>query len=100
MQPSMQFTYRLPDAQLILEIEEAGMQTPEEMITPIVLFNSTFMRKVNKTHSPSEKKAWLGQIIDLWQQDLATYQNIVHTHFLSLSNAAVPNLIQFPEVAI
>lgn len=84
MQPVLQLTYRLQDAQLSLEISEAGLRVKEEpaTVTPVVIFTGNFLRNLPET----EKINSLIQILNDWQQDLATYQELINHQFLGEEN--------------
>jgi hypothetical protein len=82
MVATMKLVYRLPDAQLTLEINEAMLKSSEQKVVPVVVFDGSFARGVAKEMAQRDRAIALSKMIDNWQQDLAAYQDIINTQFL------------------
>lgn len=81
MVAAMKLAYRLPDSQLTLEINEAMLKSSEQVV-PVVVFDGSFARGVAKDMTQRDRIIALSKMINNWQQDLASYQDIISTQFL------------------
>jgi hypothetical protein len=81
LQAGVQLTYRLNDAQLTLDINEAGLIV-EKSIEPVIVFSGNFIRRIKAKED--NKLARLGEMIGTWQQDWDSYIHLVNDQFLSL----------------
>lgn len=83
VQAAIRFLYTLKGAQMSLDINEAGLELPENKVIPIVLFSANFNHAI-APDEPSEKLAAISQVISNWQADLETYKEVVNSKFLGL----------------
>lgn len=83
VQAAMRFNYSLEEAQLSLDINEAGLQLPDKTVRPIVLFSASFSHAIAQ-EDQSQRLASLSKIISNWHTDLEIYKELVNTKFLNL----------------
>jgi hypothetical protein len=91
---TLNLVYTMDRCPFYLTVSEAALRNPDETSTPIVLFNGSFSYEVKSETAP-ERIGNLHQIIDNWQVDLATYQEIISTKFLAKvadNTTVVPNV--------
>jgi hypothetical protein len=82
VQVALKFIYTLQAAQLFLEVNEVGLQLPDKTQLPAILFSANFSHAIAQD-DPSQRLANLVQVIGTWEQDLATYKEVVNTKFLT-----------------
>jgi hypothetical protein len=82
VQAATRFLYTLEDAQMSLDINEAGLQLPDKKVLPIVLFTANFNHAIAPEEA-SQRLATINQVIGSWQTDLETYQEVVNNKFLN-----------------
>ncbi|MBE9038673.1 hypothetical protein [aff. Roholtiella sp. LEGE 12411] len=82
VQAATRFLYTLEDAQMTLDINEAGLQLPDNKVLPIVLFSANFGHAI-APEEQSPRLATINQVIGNWQTDLETYQEVVNNKFLN-----------------
>ncbi|QFS51024.1 hypothetical protein [Nostoc sphaeroides] len=82
VQAAMRFSYTLEGAQLSLDINEAGLQLPDQTVRPIVLFTATFNHAIVEEEQ-SQRLAVLSEIISNWRTDIEAYKELVNTKFLN-----------------
>ncbi|MBD2519164.1 hypothetical protein H6G93_30230 [Nostoc sp. FACHB-973] len=85
VQAATRFLYTLEDAQMTLDINEAGLQLPDKKVVPIVLFTANFGHAIASQES-NQRLAAITQVISNWQIDLETYKEVVNTKFLNSVN--------------
>ncbi|WP_392529931.1 hypothetical protein [Nostoc sp. C117] len=90
---TLNLVYTMERCPFYLTINEAALRNPDETSTPIVLFNGSFSYEVKSETAPKRLRT-LHQIIDNWQADLSSYQEIIKTKFLnqSPSNTYIPDI--------
>ncbi|AVH68163.1 hypothetical protein [Nostoc sp. 'Peltigera membranacea cyanobiont' N6] len=92
---TLNLVYTLERCPFYLTVSEAALRNPDETSTPIVLFNGSFSYEV-KSEVVAERIENLHQIIDNWQVDFATYQEIISTKFMAKvanNTTIVPNIL-------
>ncbi|MCW5319218.1 hypothetical protein GTQ43_38195 [Nostoc sp. KVJ3] len=92
---TLNLVYTLERCPFYLTVSEAALRNPDETSTPIVLFNGSFSYEV-KSEAVPERIGNLHQIIDNWQVDFATYQEIISTKFMTKAannTTIVPNIL-------
>ncbi|QSJ14291.1 hypothetical protein JYQ62_20410 [Nostoc sp. UHCC 0702] len=82
VQAATRFIYTLESAQMSLDINEAGLQSPDNRVLPIVLFTANFTHAI-APDDPSQRLASISQVIGNWQTDLETYKEVVNTRFFN-----------------
>ncbi|MFN6487754.1 MULTISPECIES: hypothetical protein [unclassified Nostoc] len=82
VQAAMRFGYTLEGVQLSLDINEGGLQLPDQTVRPIVLFTASFNHAIFQEEQ-SQRLAVLSQIISDWRTDLEAYKELVNTKFLN-----------------
>lgn len=78
---SVQLVFSLAQGQFSLGINEGVLYVSEEETVPIVLFNGNFSYRMSG-NKKEERLESLHQLIDNWQRDINTYQEIINTKFL------------------
>jgi hypothetical protein len=76
--------YRLPGRQLLLSIHEVMLQRGEAEAVPGVMFSGNFeyrLAQEGESDRPENSEQVLS-ILDLWQNDLKVYTDLINTHFL------------------
>jgi hypothetical protein len=76
--------YRLPGRQLLLAIHEVTLQRGEAEAVPGVMFSGNFeyrLAQEGESDRPENSEQVLS-ILDLWQNDLKVYTDLINTHFL------------------
>lgn len=92
---TLNLVYTIDRCPFYLTVSEAALRNPDETSTPIVLFNGSFSYEV-KSEAVPERIKNLHQIIDNWQVDFATYQEIISTKFMAKvanNTTIVPNIL-------
>jgi hypothetical protein len=79
---TLNLVYTLERCPFYLTVSEAALRNPDETSTPIVLFNGSFSYQVIGETVPERLKN-LHQLIDNWQADLLTYQDIINSKFIT-----------------
>ncbi|MCM0593811.1 MAG: hypothetical protein KA716_27895 [Gloeotrichia echinulata DEX184] len=82
VQAATRFVYTFEGVQLNLDINEAGLQLPDQTVLPIVLFTANFGHGISGDE-PSQRLATLSQVIGNWQSDLEIYKEVVNTKFFN-----------------
>ncbi|MCC5625281.1 hypothetical protein [Nostoc sp. CHAB 5715] len=82
---TLNLVYTLERCPFYLTISEAALRNPDEINTPIVLFNGSFSYEV-RSETPLQRVPNMHQILDNWQTDLSNYQEIINTKFLLKSD--------------
>ncbi|MBG1265631.1 hypothetical protein [Nostoc sp. WHI] len=95
VQAAMRFGYTIEGAQMSLDINEGGLQLPDQTVQPIVLFSASFNHAIVQEEQ-SQRLAVLLQIISNWRTDLEAYNELVNTKFLNLPHNI--NLVQNESV--
>ncbi|WP_375494250.1 hypothetical protein [uncultured Nostoc sp.] len=83
---TLNLVYTLERCPFYLTVSEAALRNPDETSTPIVLFNGSFSYQVIGETVPERLKN-LHQLIDNWQADLLTYQDIINSKFITKAAA-------------
>ncbi|WP_414529919.1 hypothetical protein [Nodularia chucula] len=99
---TLNLAYTLERCPFYLTISEAALQNPDETSIPIVLFNGSFSYQIIGETVP-ERLINLHQIIDNWQADLLTYQDMIRSKFLPqipLNTTVVPDLFSMNASAL
>ena len=86
MQAGVNLVYTLERCQLRLGINEARLQMPDGKSIPAVLFAGNFHYELTG-ESAEERLKHLHQALDNWQNDFATYQELIDGKFLAGSGA-------------
>jgi hypothetical protein len=81
---TLNLIYTLERCPFYLTVSEAALRNPDETSTPIVLFNGSFSYEI-KSETAQERLIELRQIINNWQADMSSYQEIINTKFLAKS---------------
>ncbi|AFY31364.1 hypothetical protein [Calothrix sp. PCC 7507] len=84
IQTTIQFTYRLSDALLVLEIHEAGLRVSDQEVVPVVVFTGSFARGLTHEITAEQRVGVLARVSDRTSQDLQTYQDLICNNFLQL----------------
>ncbi|MCC5638756.1 hypothetical protein LC593_23575 [Nostoc sp. CHAB 5844] len=98
---SLNLAYTLERSPFYLSINEAAIRKEDETTTPIVMFNGSFSYELTGENS-SERLMNLQQVIDNWEADIKTYQEIIGSKFLAKQSEAlyaVPELMPISTVA-
>ncbi|MDZ8261497.1 hypothetical protein [Nostoc sp. ChiQUE01b] len=82
VQAAMRFNYTLEGAQMSLDINEGGLQLPDQTVRPIVLFTATFNHAIVQEEQ-SQRLAIISEIISNWRTDIEAYKELVNTKFLN-----------------
>jgi hypothetical protein len=85
LQAAVKLTYRINDAQLVLEINEAGLIV-EKRIEPVIVFSGNFTRSLKRKEV--NNLAILNEIIENWRKDWDSYTSLVNDRFVSLVDRA------------
>ncbi|MBD2513902.1 hypothetical protein H6G93_02550 [Nostoc sp. FACHB-973] len=99
VQAAMRFNYTLEGAQMSLDINQGGLQLPDQTVRPIVLFTATFNHPIVQEEQ-SQRLAALSEIIANWRTDIEAYKELVNTKFLNSPYQLnlVPNQSVIPAV--
>lgn len=81
---TLNLVYTLERCPFYLTVSEAALRNPDETSTPIVFFNGSFSYEI-KSETAQERLIELHQIINNWQADMSSYQEIINTKFLAKS---------------
>lgn len=95
---SLNVAYTLGQKRLFLSIAEAALQLPEGETTPILMFSGNFEFSPTAATSAGDRLMQLSQAIENWQQDVETYQDLIHTRFLNPDRTAV--MTSTPELLV
>jgi hypothetical protein len=76
------FIYKLDRGVLTLTVRNTDLQLSETEQVPVLLFAANFHRDLSKLPD-SERVHELSEIIENWQDDVETYQDIVNNKFLA-----------------
>ena len=68
-----------------LDINEGGLQSPDNRVLPIVLFTANFTHVIAPDEQ-SQRLASIAQVISNWQTDFETYKEVVNTRFFNSLN--------------
>lgn len=79
---SIQLVFNLAQGKFSLGINEGLLYLSEQETIPIVLFNGNFSDQISG-NKKEERLESLHQLIDNWQADIATYQDIINNKFLA-----------------
>ncbi|WP_373525249.1 hypothetical protein [Nostoc sp.] len=82
VQATMRFGYTLEGANMSLDINQGGLQMPDQTVQPIVLFTATFNHAIVEEEQ-SQRLAVLSEIISNWRTDIEAYKELVNTKFLN-----------------
>jgi hypothetical protein len=82
VQTAIRFNYTLEGAQLSLDINEGGLQLPDQTVRPIVLFTASFNHAIPQEEQ-SQRLVVLSETISNWQTDFEAYKELVNTKFLN-----------------
>ncbi|BAY22277.1 hypothetical protein NIES2100_20400 [Calothrix sp. NIES-2100] len=82
VQAGLRFIYTLKETQLFLDINEVGLQLPDQSQLPAILFSANFSHPVAQDDT-SQRLANLVEVIGNWQRDLDTYKEVINTKFLT-----------------
>ena len=95
---NVQFSYTLEGKQLIVSVNQGQAQLPEQGAVPVILFAGNFNYTVSGT-AQQERLASVGKIFGEWQQDVATFHDIIDTRFLEGTVSIMPNpeLVSIPS---
>ncbi|MEH2058175.1 MAG: hypothetical protein V7K97_18835 [Nostoc sp.] len=99
---TLNLVYTLERCPFYLTVSEAALRNPDETSTPIVLFNGSFSYQVIGETVPERLKN-LHQLIDNWQADLLTYQDIINSKFITQAAAhttVVPDVFSMNASAV
>ncbi|NES99140.1 MAG: hypothetical protein F6K62_21760 [Sphaerospermopsis sp. SIO1G2] len=92
---SVQLAFTLENKTLSLNINEGTLYVSEEETVPIVLFNGNFSYQA-QGNTKEERLESIHQLLDNWQGDLDTYQEIINTKFLT-SEVVLQDAPQTPD---
>ena len=79
---SVQLAFTLENKTLSLNINEGTLYVSEEETVPIILFNGNFSYQA-QGNTKEERLESIHQLLDNWQSDLDTYQEIINTKFFT-----------------
>ncbi len=79
---ALKLVYTLPDRELNLDIEAAGMQFNDAEITPVIMFSGNFIYNLSNAASGDSLSA-TSQVLTNWQTDLSAYCELITDRFLS-----------------
>ncbi len=79
---ALNLVYDLSERQLNLSINDASIQFPEQLATPVVLFAGNFSYDVSKI-STGDRVTKIAGLISNWQQDLSEYTALITERFIS-----------------
>ena len=82
LQASINLGYTLEHCQLRININEAKLQMGENKTMAALLFAGSFSYPINGETADSRLQALNGRL-DQWQQDWATYDDLLNNHFLN-----------------
>jgi hypothetical protein len=85
--------YTFDDRRLNLTINEATLQTPDNKVSAIALFNGNFDYDVATTIAPAAHTQRIKQIVSNWQRDLELYKEVVGQFMLTDSIISFPSLV-------
>jgi hypothetical protein len=88
---SIDLLYELEHCQLNLKVDEARLQKSETSTIPALMFAGNFNYPL-ANYNEQEKLSRLCQLIDNWQKDLKTFQEIVEDNILETAISALPNV--------
>lgn len=103
---SLNLVYDLNTRQLNLSINEASIQFPDQLATPVVLFAGNFSYDIANL-SIEERVKKIDSNIGNWQNDLAAYTELINERFLTKNtiksvdiyeNNGIVNAIELPSV--
>lgn len=82
VQAGLRFIYTLQETQLFLDINEVGLQLPDQSLLPAILFSANFSHQVAQEDA-NKRLADLIQVIGNWESDLETYKQVINSKFLT-----------------
>jgi hypothetical protein len=93
VQAGINLGYTFDDRRLNLTINEATLQTPDNKVSAIALFNGNFDYDVATTIAPAAHTQRIKQIVSNWQRDLELYKEVVGQFMLTDSIISFPSLV-------
>lgn len=82
VQAGLRFIYTLQETQLFLDINEVGLQLPDQSLLPAILFSANFSHQIAQEDA-NKRLADLIQVIGNWESDLETYKQVINDKFLT-----------------
>lgn len=92
VQAGVNYLYQLERCQLNLNINEAKVQLPDRRAVPAILFAGSFNYTI-ETENEAERLVQLKEALNQWDNDLNTFNEIVHQRFLGQQVSVFPALI-------
>lgn len=92
VQAGVNYLYQLERCQLNLNINEAKVQLPDRRAVPAVLFAGSFNYTI-ETENETERLVQLKEALNQWENDLNTFNEIVHQRFLGQQVSVFPTLM-------
>jgi hypothetical protein len=89
VRPTLNFAYKLAQSLLTVNISEATLQFPEQDAQSVALFTGNFAYDLTEADEAG-RLARLAEIIQLWQNDLNTFQELVNQHLLNPVTTPMP----------
>ena len=80
----MSLAYTLKDQNFDLKIDDVRLRDSDDSLQSGVMFCGNFPYELND-NTAVEKLKHINQLLELWQEDLEIYQNIVDKKFLKLN---------------
>jgi hypothetical protein len=93
VQAGINLGYTFDDRRLNLTINDALLQVPEKPASSVVLFSGNFDYDLGANASASDRLLRLREIVNGWQKDLDTYQDVVSKFILSQSVIPFPSSV-------
>jgi hypothetical protein len=90
VQAGINLSYTFDDRRLNLNINEATLQTPDDLTSAIALFGGNFDYDVAGTIAPAAHTQRIKQIVTNWQRDFQLYQEVVDRFMLPNSVISFP----------
>jgi hypothetical protein len=83
LRASVSLSYLLEQGQFYLKIDDVKLQQSDDSFQSAVLFSGNFIYEVSG-ETASEKVEHIYNLLELWQEDLAIYRDLVNHKFLGL----------------
>jgi hypothetical protein len=92
VQAGVNYLYQLDRCQLNLNINEAKLQLPDRRAIPAILFAGSFNYAI-ETENEAERLAKLKEALSKWEDDLNTFNELVHQRFLGQQASVFPSFM-------
>jgi hypothetical protein len=93
VQAGINLGYTFEERRLNLTINEATLQTPDNQMSAIALFNGNFDYDLATTVAPAAHTQTIKQIVTNWQRDFNLYQEVVAQFMLTDAVISFPSLV-------